>query len=77
VIAFRPPAELPVYAAQRVAKGAADECFDGVGVDYPARNHDGSCPQVGLDPFTRFARNLVGHHDLAAVARARNSSTRP
>lgn len=45
VISFRAPPEQPAYAAQRVAKGAADECFDGVGVDYPPLNPDGSCPQ--------------------------------
>lgn len=44
VLTFRPPAEVAVYGKEQLAKGAADECFDGIGVDYPPMNPDGSCP---------------------------------
>ncbi|MED5617824.1 hypothetical protein [Ideonella sp. BN130291] len=43
VLAFKPPADTPVYTAQRLAKAPADECFNGIGVDYPPINPDGSC----------------------------------
>jgi hypothetical protein len=47
VLTFRAPAETPVYLPERLAKGSADECFNGVGVDYPLLNADGSC-SVGV-----------------------------
>ena len=43
VLGFRPPAETPVYTRERLAKTKADECFAGIGVDYPPFNSDGSC----------------------------------
>lgn len=43
IVAFRPQAEQPVYARERLAKARADECFAGIGVDYPPINPDGSC----------------------------------
>jgi len=43
VLRFTPPAETPVYAKERLAKAAADECFDGIGIDYPPINADGTC----------------------------------
>jgi len=43
ILTFRAPADNPSYTRQRLAKGQADECFAGVGVDYPPLNADGSC----------------------------------
>ena len=44
VLTFRAPADAPTYLQQGLAKGVADECFAGVGVDYPPLNPDGTCP---------------------------------
>lgn len=43
VLGFKAPAEAPVYADSLQSKAAADECFNGIGVDYPPINPDGSC----------------------------------
>jgi hypothetical protein len=43
VLGYRPPAESPVYGRERLAKTKPDECFAGIGVDYPPLNADGSC----------------------------------
>lgn len=43
VLTFQPPAQTPTYSGDRLARAGADECFDGIGVDYPPRNPDGSC----------------------------------
>jgi hypothetical protein len=43
ILTFRAPAEAPSYTAERLAKQKADECFNGIGVDYPPINPDGSC----------------------------------
>jgi hypothetical protein len=43
VLTFKAPAEAPGYAAERLAKHKADECFNGIGVDYPPINPDGTC----------------------------------
>ncbi|MGD9868600.1 MAG: hypothetical protein AB7I59_22965 [Geminicoccaceae bacterium] len=34
-----------IFSNALVAKAQPDECFDGIGVDYPTPNPDGSCPQ--------------------------------
>ncbi len=43
VLTFRAPPETSAYTSLLRAKAAADECFDGIGVDYPPINADGSC----------------------------------
>lgn len=43
VFTFKAPVEAPVYSSELLAKTAADECFNGVGVDYPPLNPDGTC----------------------------------
>ena len=40
---FKAPPESPAYASERLAKQSADECFNGVGVDYPPINPDSTC----------------------------------
>lgn len=52
IFTFVPPPEQPVYARDRLAKAKADECFAGIGVDYPPLAPDGTCnsgqPKVNL-----------------------------
>jgi hypothetical protein len=43
ILTYRPPVETPAYTPERLAKAAPDECFDGIGIDYPPLNADGSC----------------------------------
>jgi len=43
IVAFRAPADNPTYAALQLAKGQPDECFAGVGVDYPPLSPGGTC----------------------------------
>ncbi|GAB4040074.1 MAG: hypothetical protein Fur0014_10270 [Rubrivivax sp.] len=43
IFTFRPLAEQPSYGRQTLAKARPDECFAGIGVDYPPLNPDGSC----------------------------------
>lgn len=43
ILAYRPPVEAPTYARERLAKARPDECFNGIGIDYPPLNPDGSC----------------------------------
>jgi hypothetical protein len=43
ILFFTPPPEQPIYTDTLLAKGKADECFDGIGVDYPPINTDGTC----------------------------------
>jgi hypothetical protein len=40
---YEPPAEVATYARDRLARAGADECYDGISVDYPPFNPDGSC----------------------------------
>lgn len=44
VFNYKPPPEAPTYARERLAKTLPDECFNGIGVDYPPMNPDGTCP---------------------------------
>lgn len=42
----QPPVPDPILTHdQLLAKAAPDECFNGVGVDYPPMNPDGTCPE--------------------------------
>lgn len=43
ILTYRPPAEAAVYGREPLAKARPDECFAGIGVDYPPLNPDGSC----------------------------------
>lgn len=43
VLNFKAPAEMPAYGSELLAKTGADECFNGVGIDYPPINADGTC----------------------------------
>ena len=43
VLTFKAPVESVAYMTERLAKYQADECFNGIGVDYPPINPDGSC----------------------------------
>lgn len=43
VLNFKAPPETPAYASELLGKTNADECFNGVGVDYPPINPDGTC----------------------------------
>lgn len=43
ILNYKPPVETPTYARERLAKTDADECFNGIGVDYPPINPDHSC----------------------------------
>lgn len=43
VLSYRPPPAVPVLTPQALAKAAPDECFDGIGVDYPPLSSDGRC----------------------------------
>ncbi len=40
---FKAPAENSAYASELLGKTNADECFNGVGIDYPPVNPDGTC----------------------------------
>jgi hypothetical protein len=43
ILTYQPPVESPTYSRERLAKTSADECFDGIGVDYPPINPDHTC----------------------------------
>lgn len=43
VLFWEAPADAPTYEVEVLAKASPDECFDGVGVDYPPLNPDGTC----------------------------------
>jgi len=43
ILGYQPPAEQPTYGRDRLAKARPDECFNGIGIDYPPLNPDGSC----------------------------------
>ena len=64
ILTFRPPPEAPVYARERLAKAKPDECFAGIGVDYPPLNLDGTCslgqPKVNQSYIWGMARAGVG-----------------
>jgi len=44
---YEPPVEVPTYTRERLAKTGPDECFNGIGIDYPPLNPDGTC-SVGV-----------------------------
>jgi hypothetical protein len=43
ILFFEAPEDSPFYSNELLAKTKADECFDGIGVDYPPINPDGTC----------------------------------
>lgn len=45
VFNFEAPAEAPVNSSERLALAKPDECFAGIGVDYPDINPDGTCDE--------------------------------
>jgi hypothetical protein len=69
IFTFRPPTETAVYARDRLAKAKPDECFAGIGIDYPPLNPDGTCstgqPKVNQAYVWGLAQAGVGDTGFA------------
>lgn len=59
LFSFRPPAAAPVFNPQLVDKALPDECYDGIGRDYPPISPDHSCPAGRPKINQGYVWNLV------------------